>query len=566
MKMTRNTALRSLLTCTLLCVLPAQTHAWKPNVSDLNSAISLGDFAEYLNNTSACLNQKAPAKPSEAALATLLKEPTFALALAERQLIAKTGADKLAAFAKADPSNAAFLSWLLMNTQAMDLYLEGAVPLGLAAREENSYALPVESLEIWKNIFTADPESKDGTYLKLAIATAIAPPGSVNIGAGGAKIPAAPLARYQNFKTAHQNKELFPSFDNLTVWEYTKILSSGASDEDLTWAREMINTWQPDLKANELVVNSTSEVWRRNSPIEFNGSFKNVLAGGGKCGPRSSWSVMICHAFGIPAIGVGQPAHACVAYKTAFPMNEPQPGSAWKVGYGRGWEVSKLEGMSGLDFLAGVQDRDHAAEFSQVEHLRWFASVLTAPAAAASIMEIAHRIQMSLAHVKTDVTASLKPEEAEKEVPTQVKDKAKAKDNNQATERGLDKVAADTIHIEAATFSSMSGINVYDCFTGGKQVNFQKNIAASWVEYTLKVPAAGIYSLTIKVAAANVDQVFQINSGTSEPVTVQVPWSKGLWDTTPAVDIKLEKGTQTLRISAPLQRAIAMRFLNLKSK
>ena len=559
MKPTRNFAFSSFLIGTLLFALPAHVYAWEPNAKDLKGASSSGDFGEYLNNVSGWLNRKTPAKPSEAALASLLVEPAFAHTLAERQLIAKTGANKLNAFTKADPSNAAFISWLLKNTQALNLYLEGAIPLSLAAREENRYTLPVESLEIWKSIFTADPESKDGIYLKLAIATAIAPPGSINIGAGGAKTPATPLARYWHFKNAHKSKELFPSFDHLTVWEYTKILSSGASDEDLTWARQMINTWQPDLKTHELVVNSTSEVWRRNSPIEFNGSFKNVLAGGGKCGPRSSWSVMICHAFGIPAIGVGQPGHACVAYKTAFPMNEPQPGSAWKIGYGRGWEFSKLEAMSGLDFLAAVQQRDHAAEFSRIEHLRWLAAALTAPESAASIMAVAHQIQQSLAEVKTDVTASLKPEEAEREATSQANTPA-------ASSHGPAKVTTGTTHIEAAAFTCMSGVKIYDCFTGGKQVNFQKNINDSWLDYSLQVSTAGTYSLTLKVAAANVDQVFNLKTGSSEPVTVKIPWTTGLWDITPPVDLKLEAGTQTLRISAPFQRAIALRYLELKSK
>ena len=544
---------------TLWFALPPQSDAGESNAFNLNDAIRSNDFARYVSHISAWLTQKAPIKPSEAALINLLDEPAFALALAERQLIAKIGADKLTTFTRAARSNAAFISWLLRNNQALNLYLEGATPLSLAAREENRYTLPVESLEIWKSIFTADPESKDGIYLKLAIATAIAPPGSVNIGAGGAKTPATPLARYWHFKNAHKNKELFPSFDQLTVWEYSKIVSSGASDEDLTWARQMINTWQPDLKAHELVVNSTSEVWRRNSPIEFNGSFKNVLAGGGKCGPRSSWSVMICHAFGIPAIGVGQPGHACVAYKTAFPMNEPQPGSAWKVGYGRGWEFSKLEGMSGLDFLAGVQQRDHSAEFSRIEHLRWFASTVGAPESAASIMAVAHQIQQSFAEVKTDVTASLKPEEAEKEPPSQANPTA-------ASITGPVKVTTGATHIEAAAFTSMSGIKVNHCFTGGKQVNFQKNMNESWLDYTLQVSTAGTYSLTLKIAAANVDQVFNLKTGTSEPVTVKIPWTTGLWDITPPVDLKLEAGTQTLRISAPFQRAIALRYLELKSK
>ena len=381
----RKSIIQSLIAGALLCSLSAPLQAWEPTTTALDAAIKTGDFAGYLAAATAWLNQKS--RPNRTRTPwTPCSDPVFLAALDQGQLIAKTGADKLGAFAKAGPANQAFLSWLLKNTPAMELYLEGLVPIGLAAREANTYKLDTAALEIWKKILNADPDAKEGIYLKLAIATAIAPPGSVNIGAGGAKTPADPVVRYKYYKTAHQNKELFPSFDHLTVWEYTKIVCSGASDSDLTWAREMVNTFQPNLRADEMVVNSTSFVWRRAAPAPFwregvgyDGSFKNVLAGGGKCGPRSSWSQMVCHAFGIPAIGVGQPAHACVAYKAANPMTQPQPGSAWKVGFGRGWEVSRLEGLKGPDFLAGVQKRSDLAKFSLVEHLRWLASALPLP-------------------------------------------------------------------------------------------------------------------------------------------------------------------------------------------
>ena len=126
-------------------------------------------------------------------------------------------------------------------------------------------------------------------------------------------------------------------------------------------------------------------------------NFKNVLAGGGKCGPRSSWSVMVCHAFGIPAIGVGQPGHACVAYKAVNPMTEPQPGSAWKVGFGAGWDKSTLsatkgETLKGPDFLVGIEKRADAQKFSQVEHLRWFANALTTAEKASAVIGIAQKI------------------------------------------------------------------------------------------------------------------------------------------------------------------------------
>ena len=578
----RKLALKPLLAAALLGPLATALHAWQPNANDLSTAVKAGDFKGYLTNATAWLNQKAPAAPDAATMAKLLKDPLVLLTLDQRQLIAKTGADALATFAKADPANNAFLTYLLSNTPAMELYLEGAVPIGLAAREENKYALPVAALDIWRKILAADPDAKDGIYQKLAIATAIAPPGSVNIGAGGAKTPAEPVTRYQYYKTAHRNKELFRSFDHLTVWEYTKIVYSGASDSDLTWAREMINTFQPNLRVDEMVVNSTSFVWRRNSPIPFDNTFRNVLAGGGKCGPRSSWSQMVCHAFGIPAIGVGQPAHACVAYKAANPMTEPQPGSAWKVGYGRGWEFSKLEGLQGPDFLAGVRERSRAADFSMVEHLRWFAACLSSPAPAAAIMDIAHRIQKSAPAAKTDLTASLKPDEAEADPGIKAAATTKvAKNEETPTTNDVApvKAVAGVMHVEAASFAKTGGeiswggqtphVLVHDCFTGGKQVYFQQQMKSQWADYTLDVPASGIYQISVKAAVINEDQVLEICSGGNVIATVPIPLSYGLWEITQPVELKLDKGVQTLRVQTPtseLKRGIALRSFDIKQK
>jgi len=249
----------------------------------------------YLTNVSAWLGQQAPADPQKvtpAALATLLGKPGVALALAQRQFIAKVEPGKLGAFAKADATHKPFLTWLLKNPDALQLYLLGATPLSLAAREDNSYGLATGALDNWAKIFTADPASRDGIYLRLAIATALRPPGTGSPGSGQQKTPSTPLVRYTYFKTAHAKKELFPSFDNLTVWEMQFVVCSGASETDLSWGREMVNTYRPDLLAGEKVVDTTSLVWRRNSPISHV-DYKTVLDGGGKCGPRSSWSVFI---------------------------------------------------------------------------------------------------------------------------------------------------------------------------------------------------------------------------------------------------------------------------------
>jgi len=552
-----------LIGCIALLSVPASVHAWAPNDKDLDAAINAGDFGGYFANLSAWLSQKVPADPSsisESTLTALLKDPVLANALDQRQLMSKYGVANLDAFARADRSNKAFLTWLLRDTQIMNLYLEAAVPVGIKDRELDRYTLAKGSLDIWKRIFDADSDSKKGLYLKLAIATALRPPGTGNRGAGQAATPADPVERYKHFKTAHKNKELLPSFDDLTVWEYQHVVSSCASDSDLAWAREMINTWRPDLRINEQVVNSTSEVWYRNSPHPYT-DYKSVLSGGGKCGPRSSWSIMICQAFGVPAIGVGQPGHACVAYRAANPSLKPQPGSVWKVAYGRGWQVSKLEGMSGPDFLAGVEQRSRVAEFSQVEHLRWLASALASTDQAAAVMGVARKAQQSAPAAKTDLMASAKAAEAENELPPETK-AAKAL----TAPKEPRKVSPGGARIEAAVFAAVSGVCVYDCFTGGRQANFQKNITHSWIDYTLNVPATGVYALVIKVAAPNLDQVLDISSGPNKLATIKVPNTTGVWGTTPAVDIRLDKGVQTLRIAAPFQRGIAVRWFELKVK
>ena len=107
------------------------------------------------------------------------------------------------------------------------------MPLGWAARERNDYTLNTAALETWKQILAVDPDAKEGLPLKLAIATALAPPGSGAPGAGHSKPAVDPVERYKHFKTAHRNKELVPSFDALSVWEYQKVVQSGASNEDL---------------------------------------------------------------------------------------------------------------------------------------------------------------------------------------------------------------------------------------------------------------------------------------------------------------------------------------------
>ncbi|MCX6877916.1 MAG: hypothetical protein NTW21_29495 [Verrucomicrobia bacterium] len=558
--------------CGISLLLSLTSQAADPGGKDLDAAITAGDFAAQADNLTTWLGRKVPADASgitEDGLKALLKDPTLNVVLVQRQLITKFGADNLAAFAKASPDHKKFLSWLLHDTRAMELCLEAATPTGLKAREDNTWTLSAETLELWKKLSAADPDAKDGICLKLAIATALLPPGKVNIGAGGPSAPADPLVRYNHFKKAYKNKELVASFAKLTVWDYTKIVSSGASDEDLTWGREMIRTFRPDLGATEMVVDMTGLVWRRNSPVPYT-NMKTVLQGGGKCGPRSSFAVFINQACGIPAIGVGQPAHACVAWRGID--------GGWRVGYGKGWAASKLDGLSGPEFVEGSLARSQVSRFSQVEHLRWFASALTSHAQTAAVLAIARKIAKEAPTTKVDMNASLKPEEANADPGVEAaKPSAPVgkKDASTTAQTGPVKPVNGVIHVNAGTYLKQEGqamfggpsIILQDSHGGGKQVYFPQQLAAGWVEYSIDAPAAGKYELTMKTAAVNDGQFLQVGSDAFNAVSlVRVPMTHGLWATTKPVDVKLVQGIQNLRVTViPGQRGVALHSFELKA-
>ena len=542
-----------------------------PGAKELETAITSGNLTGYAADLTTWVGKKVPAESariSEVGITMLLKDPLFNAVLTQRQFISKIGADKLNTFAKTDPANKEFLGWLLHNTAAMELCLEAATPTGLKARDDNSWSLSAESLDLWKYLTATDPDSKAGIYLKLAIATALAPPGKVNIGAGGAATPADPLVRYQYFKKAYQNKELAASFGKLSVWDYTKVVSSGASDEDLTWGRDMINTFRPDLRATEMMVDLTSSVWRRNSPVPYS-NMKTVLQGGGKCGPRSSFAVFICHAWGIPAIGVAQPAHACVAWRGVD--------GVWRVGYGKGWGASRLDGLTGPEFVEGSLARSRVALFSQIEHLRWLASALGSHEQTAAVMDICQRLAKESPATTVDLNASLKPEEANADPggePAKPTSPLGKKDASTSAQTGPVKPVNGMLHLSAGSYIKQEGQSMFggpsiilqDGYGGGKQVYFPQQLAACWTEYTIDAPAAGKYELTMKVAAINDGQFLQVGSQEFNAVSlVKIPMTHGLWATTQPVDVKLVQGVQNIRVTVlPNQRGVALHSFVLK--
>ena len=552
-----------------LLALAAPTQAWEPNNNDLDAAVNIGDFGGYFTNVTAWLNQKMPAgAPAEADLKALVLQPVFRNTLDQRQFILKHGVAELDAFAKADPKNKPLLAWFLGNTKAMDLYMEAATPGGEKNREANTYRFNVESLEFLRKIIDSDPEAKEGLYLRLAMAVTFSAPSQGTSYGSGLLIDH--MGRYHYYKKAHKDKELVTSFDYLSVWDLESVVNSWAADRELTWVREMIRTFRPDLNSDTKVIEIVSDVWRRFSPFPFTNGFITVMAGGGKCGPRSWFGEMACKAFGLPSQARGQPQHSAVTYKSPDPLCEPQPGSSWKVCHGRGWHVTD----GGYGLLVEAAARDRVELFSEIEHLTWLATSLTAKGQTDAILDVVHKLQQTIPKPSAGPNPALGPNgEA---IPLAAPTGWKAPPPHIVAEPPFP-VVSGVIHVEAETFTNAladaaypneqkSCVFVNDCFTGGKQVNFQRNMKFSCLDYVIDVSAAGEYGLTMRIAAPNYNNVFDISSGETKLATVNIPYTMGLWGTTPEVTFKLNKGVQTLRISAPLQRGVALRWFELKAK
>ena len=372
--MTQKRAITCFLLWTIVIALvPVSIFAWEPNAAERDAAIKSGNFQPYYAKLTEFLTPKVPTQIDKKTMPPLLTDRVLLTALIERHFIGKVWGTALGEWTKADPKNQQFLSWLMAQPAVMDEFMLALTPSAGFARVDDSWNIGTSMLEEWKKIYNADPASRKGLYLKLAAACCLRPPGTANRGAGQAAEQSSIFDRYMHYRKAHAKGELMPSFNGLTMWEMTHVVSACASNLDLAWGREALNTWNPSFRNNESVVTMTSQVWYRGANgVPYN-DMSLIMGAGGKCGPRSSFGVFINQAFGIPAIGVGQPAHAAVAFRG-------RDGN-WQIGYGRGWNVSKLFDrfkMSGDEFLQMMAQRK-SGMFDRVEHMRWIAATIESP-------------------------------------------------------------------------------------------------------------------------------------------------------------------------------------------
>ncbi|MEK7019684.1 discoidin domain-containing protein [Bacillus sp. FSL R9-9410] len=363
-----------------------------------NQAIANGNFEGHLSYLTAYLNGNI-GNITEANLKNKLGDPVFAAALAQWQFISQTGAAAMNTFAKKDAAHQNFLNWVMKNTDVMNTFLEGGSPTG-----KN----PVNALEIWNTIWNTDADSHEGLYLKLAIATSLAHAEPIKYWTNNT--PINPLTRYQHYKLADQNNELLPCFRTYDVWHLRLVVNTWSPEEDLTWARKMINTEHPELKSQEKIGKSAyliKYVTKNKDGISVqagNNAFyglgwnlSSIYRNGAVCGGISKFGVQVSQAFGVAAMPVTQPGHCALIWN-----DKP---SSWNLGndisgWGESgrhdvtvipWSDNSLKNQVPNILLFENAERD-SVKLDQSERLRWLAKAMSSSDKKSAIYKTATNI------------------------------------------------------------------------------------------------------------------------------------------------------------------------------
>lgn len=348
------------------------------------------EWAAWLGKQLAAEVNRPTFNPTPDTLKKLAAQPTLSLGLAQWKLLAVTGPENFKAVA--DKDGTVFLTWLFTNRDALHAYLAQ----GPLDQEGTS-----RGLEIWRDIFNADPASREGLWLRVAASVALAHTVQVKSLADGGDID--PLRRYQYFKSAHSSGLLFDSFNQAAVWELRFVVNSWARDEELAW---VVSAAAPKIKSQEKIGEACWMVPYRgenakgvsvqNGPEYYDHkpvTMELMHTVGGVCGAISKFGTAAAQAHGIPAMPVGQPGHCAFLWK-----KDPQ---TWRTGNDiSGWAGSTEHGGTyihwgdrGSYVLLMEQAHRDPARFLASEQARWLAGATTDPAKSTALLQTAAKIQ-----------------------------------------------------------------------------------------------------------------------------------------------------------------------------
>ena len=251
----------------------------------------------------------------------------------------------------------------------MKLFLEGGEPKN--EKYGKAYQLYLSILKASTHV--AEGVATNNIFHRLAIAVALEHAEPIFI--FDTKNAIDPLARYLHYEQAYLNGELDPYFTTLSIWDLRMVVDNDASDEEIQFCREMMRNYRPDhvLDLNyhwkycrivKTEVRYKTPDWKT-----LPKTYKQLISGGGKCGPRAWFGRYACKSFGVPTWGIRQPGHAA--------MSHWMPSSSWVICLGGpNWMKSYWDKRNGRFFDWEARARACSVSFQDVIWFNCFSRLL----------------------------------------------------------------------------------------------------------------------------------------------------------------------------------------------
>lgn len=443
-----------------------------------------------------------------------------------------------------------------------------------------------EMMEVYTAILAKSERAREpGTiFQRLALGTAIQMPwkGKPEAGVHGivqrTQYDIDQVGRYLHYEKAYLDGELDPAFPEMNTWECRFITDSEYADEDLAWLRSMMRTYRPDQ------ITTPDYKWRYVRLIKDDVPYCSTthdpslgtrpqmeVALGGVCGRRAFLGRLATRAFGIPTRASTQTGHAALSHWTP---------DGWVICLGAWWSVAWCGPQGGLDFLLDSQAREFEDDYQLVRRAQWIGD-----ACGEENVSIGHGkfgqgggFWDGLAFVKKQMIVKQAEVEALELVGGM---KLGESDELIGDEEGADieipdadkeiKVADDgTLTVPAvACYSprkSSDRILFLKSWDEGHQLHYARlGQRPELFKYRIEVPAEGDYELTAVAATVSPSVEVLVRINRDEPAPFAIPYTKGFWETSEPVKIRLSEGRNMISVTARTpNRGVSIKEWKLK--
>lgn len=444
-----------------------------------------------------------------------------------------------------------------------------------------------EMMEVYTAILAKSERARErgSIFQRLALGTAIQMPwlsGKAESGIHGIVHPDCTdidqVARYLHYEKAHLDGELDPAFKDMNTWECRFITNSEYSNEDLTWARRMMRIYRPDHITLEdykwryvRFIKSDVPYCSTTHDPSLGTPAQEDIALGGVCGRRAFLGRLTARAFGIPTRRSTQTGHAALSHWTP---------DGWVICLGAWWSMAYCGPQGGLDFLLESQAREFEKDYQLVLRAQWLGDALNE-----EDVSIKHGsfgkgggFWDSLAFAKKQLIVK-KAEVAALELVGGMK--LGESDELLGDEKGGDIEIPDEYKAIATADDgsiTMPAVACYSPRNSSDRILFLKSWEDGYqlhysrlgqqpelFKYRVESPADGEYELTAEVATVSPNLEVLVRVNRDDPAPFAMPYTKGMWQTSAPVRVKLTQGRNTISVTARTpNRGVSIKRWNLK--